>query len=68
MAKNYFKRYIWLIDLLNRRGPISTQQIKEAWLHSPLNPQCRELSDRTFLFSALFRDFSEKRPYSCVRG
>ena len=48
MAKNYFKRYIWLIDLLNRRGPISTQQIKEAWLHSPLNPQCRELSDRTF--------------------
>lgn len=30
MAKNYFKRYIWLIDLLNRRGPISTQQIKEA--------------------------------------
>lgn len=48
MAKNYFKRYIWLIDLLNRRGPISTQQIKEAWLHSPLNPQCQELSERTF--------------------
>ena len=22
----------------------------------------------TFLFSALFRDFSENRPYSCVRG
>ena len=21
-----------------------------------------------FLFSALFRDFSENRPYSCVRG
>ena len=26
------------------------------------------LRGRSFLFSALFRDFSENRPYSCVRG
>ena len=31
MAKNYFKRYIWLVDLINRRGPISFRDISDAW-------------------------------------
>ena len=31
MAKIYFKRYIWLVDLINRRGPISFRDISDAW-------------------------------------
>ena len=30
MAKNSFSRYIWLIDLLNRRGYVKMEQINEA--------------------------------------
>ena len=31
MAKNFFKRYIWLVDLLSRRGYISLQEISDEW-------------------------------------
>lgn len=27
MAKNFFKRYIWLVDLLSRRGYIPLKEI-----------------------------------------
>lgn len=48
MAKNFFKRYIWLIDLLSRRGYISLQEISNEWRKSPLNETRAPLSERTF--------------------
>ncbi|MGN0202550.1 MAG: helix-turn-helix transcriptional regulator [Candidatus Cryptobacteroides sp.] len=48
MAKNYFKRYIWLIDLLSRRGYLSLREISDAWQKSPLNQTHAPLNERTF--------------------
>lgn len=48
MAKNYFKRYIWLVDLINRRKYVSFNEISEAWMRSPLNETGDPLSERTF--------------------
>lgn len=45
MAKNYFRRYIWLIELINRKGYISFREISDAWSRSPLNEtgaRCRK--------------------------
>lgn len=48
MAKNFFKRYIWLVDLINRRKYVSFKEINEAWMRSPLNETGDPLSGRTF--------------------
>lgn len=48
MAKNFFKRYIWLVDLLSRRGYIPLKEISEEWRKSPLNDTHDPLSERTF--------------------
>lgn len=48
MAKNFFKRYIWLVDLLSRRNYISLQEISDEWRKSPLNDTHAPLSERTF--------------------
>lgn len=48
MAKNFFKRYIWLVDLINRRKYVSFKEINEAWMRSPLNETGHPLSERTF--------------------
>lgn len=49
MAKNYFDRYVWLIDTINRHGHISKKEIDGLWRHSSLNErQDRELPERTF--------------------
>lgn len=48
MAQNFFKRYIWLVDLLNRRGYISLHEISDEWRKSPLNDTHAPLSERTF--------------------
>ena len=49
MAKNYFDRYVWLIDTINRHGHIRKQDIDELWRISPLNEKKdRELPERTF--------------------
>ena len=37
MAKNYFDRYVWLINLIGRHGHISFADISRAWARSPLN-------------------------------
>lgn len=37
MAKNYFDRYVWLIELINRHGYIKYEDISRAWAFSPLN-------------------------------
>jgi len=48
MAKNFFKRYIWLVDLINRNRYVSFREISEAWSRSPLNETGEPLSERTF--------------------
>ena len=48
MAKNYFNRYVWLIDTINRHGYISREQISRLWESSPLNETGEELYERTF--------------------
>ena len=49
MAKNYFDRYVWLIDVINRHKYISKQEIDDLWSRSPLNEKRdKELPERTF--------------------
>ena len=48
MAKNSFSRYIWLIDLINRRGYIKMAEINEAWLRCTLNDEHKDMPERTF--------------------
>lgn len=49
MAKNYFDRYVWLIDTINRYGHVSKKEIDELWHRSPLNEKKeREIAERTF--------------------
>lgn len=36
MAKDLFKRYIWLVDLINRSGYITFREINEKWSRSSL--------------------------------
>ena len=49
MAKNYFDRYIWLIEVINRHGHITKKEIDELWYSSSLNEKRdRELPERTF--------------------
>lgn len=47
-GKEFFKRYIWLVDLINRRKYVSFKEISEAWMRSPLNETGDPLSERTF--------------------
>ena len=48
MAKSFFKRYVWLVDLLSRRGYIPLKEISNEWQKSPLNDTHAPLSERTF--------------------
>lgn len=48
MAKNSFSRYIWLIDLINRRGYVKMSEINEAWLRCTLNDEHKDMPERTF--------------------
>ncbi|MBR3064922.1 MAG: WYL domain-containing protein [Bacteroidales bacterium] len=49
MAHNDFKRYIWLIELLNRVDGASFADINDAWQDDPLlNPLGEPLPVRTF--------------------
>lgn len=48
MAKNYFKSYIWLLETLQSRGPLTLNQIKDLWWRSSINEDQKELAPRTF--------------------
>lgn len=48
MAKNYFNRYVWLIDTIRRRGHISLQDISRSWERSSFNDDGRPMAERTF--------------------
>jgi predicted DNA-binding transcriptional regulator YafY len=48
MAKNYFNRYVWLIDTINRAGHISLKDLSTKWERSPMNDDGERLAERTF--------------------
>ena len=48
MAKNYFKSYIWLLETLQSRGPLTLKEIKSIWLDSSVNDEGKKLATRTF--------------------
>ena len=48
MAKNYFKSYIWLLETLQSRGPLTLAQIRELWRRSSVNEYGNDLPARTF--------------------
>lgn len=48
MAKNYFGRYVWLIDTINRHGHITLADISRQWQRSALNEDGSPLAERTF--------------------
>lgn len=51
MAKNYFKRYIWIIELLQSYSMMTLEEIKDFWMRSNVNEDHRPLADRTFFNS-----------------
>lgn len=34
MAKNYFDRYVWLLNVINDYGPITFKEISRRWAYS----------------------------------
>ena len=48
MAKNFFNRYVWLIDTIQRHGHITFSDISGLWQHSSLNDDSSPLPERTF--------------------
>ena len=48
MAKNYFNRYVWLIDTINRAGHITFADISRQWERSAINDEGGPLAERTF--------------------
>ena len=60
MAINYFNRYIWLIEVINRHGYISRKDISDLWARSQLNEFGESyLPERTFHnhISSIFETF-----------
>ena len=48
MAKNYFKSYVWLLETLQSRGPLTLKEIKKLWINCSINEDGKELATRTF--------------------
>lgn len=48
MAKDSFKRYIWLLDTIQRFGRITLKDLKAKWEKSSVNDEGKPLADRTF--------------------
>ena len=48
MAKNFFNRYVWLIDTIQRHGYITFADISALWQHASLNDDGTPLPERTF--------------------
>ena len=48
MAKNYFKSYIWLLETLQSRGPLTLKEIGDLWRRSAVNEDGGVLAPRTF--------------------
>jgi hypothetical protein len=48
MAKDSFKRYIWLLDTIQRFGRITLKDLKAKWEKSSINDEGKPLAERTF--------------------
>ncbi len=48
MAKNYFNRYVWLIDTIQQHGYITFSDLSDLWQKSALNEDGSILPERTF--------------------
>ena len=48
MAKNYFKSYIWLLEMLQSRGNLTLAELQSLWRRSSVNDEGKELAPRTF--------------------
>ena len=48
MAKNFFRSYIWLLETLHSRGPLTLKELQGLWLRSSVNDEGKELATRTF--------------------
>ena len=59
MARNYFNRYIWLIDVLQRSGHITFEEIDRLWQKSCLNEYRENYPERTFFnhLKAIYNTF-----------
>ncbi len=49
MAKDQFKKYIWIVDMLYRTKGISKKKLNEYWKRSVLNEDHSEIPNRTFI-------------------
>lgn len=47
-TSNLFNRYVWLVDIIYRRGKITFEEINEYWQRSLLNLDGEDLPLRTF--------------------
>ncbi len=68
MVELLLKRYLWLIDILQRRGEMTYEEISSAWERSVLNDNGSTLSKRTLYnhCQAVGRQFGIE--ISCRRG
>ena len=48
MAKDSFRRYIWMLDTIQRYGRITLAALKDEWRRSCVNDENKELAPRTF--------------------
>ena len=48
MQKNYFKRYVWLLDLLQVYGRLTLNEIQEKWKNCTLCLDKKDIAPRTF--------------------
>lgn len=47
MAKEYFKRYVWLLQTLQAKGYCTFEELNDSWQKSSLNPDGKPMSKRT---------------------
>ena len=68
MVELLLKRYLWLIDILQRRGEMTYEEISSAWERSAVNDNGSTLSKRTLYnhCQAVGRQFGIE--ISCRRG
>ena len=48
MAKDAFRRYIWMLDTIQRHGRITLAELKKLWMNSSVNDESKVLAPRTF--------------------
>ena len=70
MASNFFSRYMWLIDTIQRRGYITFDELNKDWRRSSINVDGSPLSQRTFFNhkQAILDQFGIDIRYDKARG